>query len=710
MKNKIKYIIFLILCFCIFNVDFIDAKTIEVLDCEYTDAYKKWLKLSQSEKNKVLEPTKCKTNDIFFSKVGSKVNETYASSRFDLRDYGYVTSVKDQEDSGTCWTFATMASIESNLLMNGIGNYDLSEAHLAFSAQNISFEGLMPVNRTYDDGGNALISSAYLFNRMGPVLESDMPFSTLINIKKGTSSFPTNNSLSSINGVVSVKSSSFLSSDSGACSEDAITSIKKYLVNNGALYTSMYFDYSDKSLSINEDGKIISRNLNGEYYYYDGKTYFSYDDKIVEENQEINHAVTIIGWDDTISASNFSTKPSRDGAFIIKNSYGEKLEIYDEESTVVHNILMGDNGYYYVSYDDINICTALTGFYDVTQEANDNVYFYDKIGVDEAFSVNENVDIYLGNVFNTNTDGGEKLKSVAFFSGMVGQKYDILFSDDGDLSNSRIIKSGITDTIGYTTIDVENINIINSKFGIIIKFYYGDGPIYTYMNELSIGSFFKMEVDDGLSFMSLDGNDWYDFKVSYQNCIAPIRAYTDNFIEEDIVYSFSKNDSLVNDNKIIVSYDYSNVDANDIIYNIFSADDTDYLNVLTYNFNVTNNLVENKSIVIEINDNTVVGDYTLVAKVNDTAVVEKFSVYNDNGVLTFIEPKKDANDPEDDKVDMIVIDNPKNNDVPSKTDDEITNNSKTGDTLILITFVFGICAIVYCIYYFRYKRYNDNKM
>lgn len=38
----------------------------------------------------------------------------------------------------------------------------------------------------------------------------------------------------------------------------------------------------------------------------------------------VNHAVSIIGWDDNYSKDNFSTKPTNNGAWIIRNSYGKQ--------------------------------------------------------------------------------------------------------------------------------------------------------------------------------------------------------------------------------------------------------------------------------------------------------------------------------------------------------------------------------------------------
>jgi len=51
-------------------------------------------------------------------------------SSWDWRDYGKVTSVKNQGSCGSCWDFAHIGSYESAILVNGGSSYDLSEQWL----------------------------------------------------------------------------------------------------------------------------------------------------------------------------------------------------------------------------------------------------------------------------------------------------------------------------------------------------------------------------------------------------------------------------------------------------------------------------------------------------------------------------------------------------------------------------------------------------
>ena len=96
-------------------------------------------------------------HDIYSEYDWNSIADTFPK-KFDLRNRGTITSVKNQDPWGTCWSFATMAASETSLL-NSLGmtaeeykekygvDMDLSEKHLAW------FTGIaLPALDEYEDG------------------------------------------------------------------------------------------------------------------------------------------------------------------------------------------------------------------------------------------------------------------------------------------------------------------------------------------------------------------------------------------------------------------------------------------------------------------------------------------------------------------------------------------------------------------------------
>jgi len=187
---------------------------------------------------------------------------------YDLRTAGpggtsLLTSVKNQGECGSCWTFATMGSMEGFAKKNGLGSYDFSENNLK---ECHGFE------YTPCQGGNTTMSAAYLARLSGPVSESDDPYSqTEDGCTEGHSA------------LFRVKSLIYLPKNTDI--------IKQAIMDYGALHTNLYFNNS-------------YYNSSNYTYYYSGTT------------EGTNHAVLLVGWDDKKSTSGGT------GAWIIRNSWG----------------------------------------------------------------------------------------------------------------------------------------------------------------------------------------------------------------------------------------------------------------------------------------------------------------------------------------------------------------------------------------------------
>ncbi len=196
------------------------------------------------------------------------VEITDIPSRYNLADYGYVTSVKNQGSDGNCWAFATIATLESCILKALGENYDLSESNVKNIFGNYGNYGW-----TYETnkGGIASMGYNYLISWLGPVLDIDDPYIV--------------NSIFSrvMDSVMHVQNVLFIQRKS----LDDLDEVKKIIMTYGAVYSQIY--------------------------KMPGKTYQYYNNGI-----NANHAITIVGWDDDLT---FSGAPGK-GGWIYKNSWG----------------------------------------------------------------------------------------------------------------------------------------------------------------------------------------------------------------------------------------------------------------------------------------------------------------------------------------------------------------------------------------------------
>lgn len=524
MKKKILLFIIFIMTIFAGTTNVLAKNVIKLKECEYSDEYIEYLKLDDEQRKNTIMPQMCKSNLYGTSSYQLKnpLGDANASS-FDLRKLNKITSVKDQRVTGFCWAFAATADIESNLLVKGFGKYDLSESHIELSSQNTFKLNYNTFNRAFNSGGTAYMSSAYVMNHKGPVLESEVPFSIGEDlVKNNSTSFDTSN-ITNKKAKIDVNDVEFIYGTKGSCSKDTsfTTQVKKYLVTNGAITGTMFFDGNFTNYeTINNKNILYSNSMAGPYYYYSG-------DSIP------NHAITIVGWDDTISKDNFreGNRPSENGAWIVKNSYGTSNVMNTPAGDL--EMAMGDDGYYYVSYEDNNICNMATGFYNADTEVDDNAYYYDELGANYVFQSTK--DIYAGTIFNKKTNKNEKLTKVTFFANLTDVDYEVYYDSIGNFKNPVKIASGIVDHVGYVTVyPNKDIIINNDKYSIIVKYSTKNNGGTTYsvipamIKSTNSNDFYSTAViTNEATYISVDMKNWADLAEDY-NVNSTIRAYTKN--------------------------------------------------------------------------------------------------------------------------------------------------------------------------------------
>ena len=331
-------------------------------------------------------------------------------SSYDLRALGRLTPVRDQGILGTGWAFATFASMESCLLPGE--TRDFSEDHIVLTS------GFDSGGDPYGAGGNVAKATAYLTRWGGPVDEAADAY--------GDSSTPP--------GLTVQKHVQDVLYIPGGSSGADTASIKDAVMTYGALHTAICWESAS--------------------YLPAQKSFFDSD-----SGSQTNHAVAIVGWDDTFAASRFASTPAGNGAWLVRNSWGPGW---------------GDGGYFWVSYYDAhcgrsNVLNA--AFLGVATRDYDEVYSYDPLGwvysIGYAFET-----AWAANVFTATR--GQAISAVGFFAPVPGTTYAVYVGGvnaDGTPGVLTAKGSGTISTPGFRTIEFSSAHWVprGSRFAVAVR-------------------------------------------------------------------------------------------------------------------------------------------------------------------------------------------------------------------------------------------------
>jgi len=204
-------------------------------------------------------------------RLPAKMTSGPVPARWDWREQGRVTPVKNQGTCGACYAFASLGNMEAKIMVDDSTVYDFSENN----AKECNYYDL-------SCGGGNYYDMANLFSQKGTVLETCDPY--------------VNSNVSCNNGctyITSLLDWNIISSTDIA----ATATLKDVIYNYGPVYTTVYAGNGDA--------------WGSEMNTYDGSYTMYYTG-----TEETNHAVMIVGWDDTLSHAGGT------GGWIVKNSWG----------------------------------------------------------------------------------------------------------------------------------------------------------------------------------------------------------------------------------------------------------------------------------------------------------------------------------------------------------------------------------------------------
>ncbi len=349
------------------------------------------------------------------------------------------------------------------------------QENLVFSPDHMSLCNSFSLGQ--NEGGEYTMAIAYMASWQGPVYESDDPYGD----------GKTNPDL---------KARKHLEEAQILAPKDYVA-IKEAIYKYGAVETSIYT-------------QMKTANSWSGYYNRERATYYY--------NQEAtcNHDIIIVGWDDDFPKEYFTITPENDGAFICKNSWGTEF---------------GEDGYFYVSYEDANIGTTNVVYTKLGDANNfDNIYQSDLLGWRGQLGY-EKDQAYFANVYRAGED--EELAAVSFYATDVDTTYQVYvvpeFEDEDSLNDRKLVAEGSFEQAGYYTVRLDEAVKLkdNQKFAVVVHIQ-TPGAVHPVAIEYDADSRTReFDITDGEGYISLYGNKWMSAEKN-KDCNLCLKAFTND--------------------------------------------------------------------------------------------------------------------------------------------------------------------------------------
>ena len=428
-------------------------------------------------------------------------SSTTLKSKFDLRDPNgdgdrsdsLVTNVKMQNPWGTCWGFSAIAACETAILSRAadagqtIDNLDLSELQLADS---VYLDGGAPEkyvgsaqagegyrnetgNPNYHlaNGGQQVYAANIFASGIGPVAESRAPYKNKENEfacalnKDGTTTYR-----------ILTEEQIAQQKLEGATVDKAFYAGNYQLPTGENVYTDWTIDedlwnvstYEFENANTLPETRVMKVENKTEVYdttnmdavseiktemqyhnravtvgYYHEETYLNTADWTYycsKTPNSANHGLTIVGWDDSISADKFvspdGSKPEGNGGWLIKNSWGSEDEEFPNGQAITKFGIEENGvhtGYFWLSYYDKSITTFESFDFDLqSTDLSDEFIIdqYDYMPVSYAPTLKFDEKVSSANIFTAKSDMCLRTVACSTYVPNCAVTYEVYLLDD----------------------------------------------------------------------------------------------------------------------------------------------------------------------------------------------------------------------------------------------------------------------------------------